>query len=257
MHFKKVLIMVTALAMLGSMSVAFAQDEEKNDDLARVAIITAKDGHGKALEEAIVEYHHFMGSKEGAMRYHWFSYVTGPDTGKYLARSGDHNYEDFDAKHDWDEEASEKFASMVQPHIKNAVVTITKGNEEMGIWPDSLEDYPYYSVTHWHVKSGKGNEFNEGLKKIDGILKEGDWPNYYTFIRPVSGGVGNTVMVVSPRKSFADMAPKEPEFMEIMSKAMGEDEAKAFMADWGSTFKSGKNGLLKHMPKQSDYGDSK
>ncbi|NNK99749.1 MAG: hypothetical protein HKO88_11915, partial [Xanthomonadales bacterium] len=50
MYFKKTLIMAAALTLLGSMSLAVAQDEEKNDGLARVAFITAKDGHNQALE---------------------------------------------------------------------------------------------------------------------------------------------------------------------------------------------------------------
>ena len=257
MYFKKIFIMVTALAMLASMSFAVAQDGEKNDGLARVAVITAKDGQGKALEEAIVKYHHFMGKKKGAMRYQWYAIRTGPDTGKYIARSGGHNWADFDAKHDWDEEAGAKFASLVQPHIANAVITITKNDDELGIWPDSLEGYEYFSVTRWHIKPGHYDAFSEGLKKIDGILKSGGWPTYYSFINTISGGKGNSVMVVSPRKNFADMAPKEPAFMDVMKKAMGEEEAKAFMADWGTTYKPGQNMLLQHMAEQSDYGDGK
>ncbi|MGB5291238.1 MAG: hypothetical protein WBN41_07285 [Lysobacterales bacterium] len=257
MHFKKILIMIVALTLLSSMSIAIAQDEEKNDRLARVALITAKDGQAKALEEAIVKYHHFMGKKKGSMRYHWYSIVTGQDTGKYIARSGGHNWADFDAKHDWDEESAAKFASLVQPHIANAVVTYTQTDDELGIWPDSLEGYEYYSVTSWHIKPGHGAAFNEGLKKIDEVLKAGGFPTYYNFIDTVSGGSGNTTTLVSPRKNFADMAPKEPAFMEVMGKAMGEDEAKAFMADWSKTYTSGENMLLRHMAEQSDYGDDK
>ena len=257
MHFKKILILVTAVAMLCSMSIAVAQDEEKNDGLARVALITAKDGHNKALEEAIVKYHKFMGTKKGAMRYQWYSIETGQDTGKYIARSGGHNWADFDAEHDWDKESGAKFAELVQPHIASAVVTITKNDDEVGIWPESLEGYEYFSVTRWHIKPGRGNEFSEGLKKIDAALKAGGFPTYYSFIDTVSGGHGNSKMLVSPRKSFADMAPKEPNFMEIMGKAMGEEETKAFLADWSTTYKPGENMLLRHMAKQSDYGDAK
>ncbi len=257
MHFKKILIMATALTMLGSMSIALAQDEEKNDGLARVALITAKDGQGKALEEAIVKYHHFMGSKEGAFRYNWYSIETGQDTGKYVARSGRHNWADFDAEHDWDKEAGAKFASLVQPHIASAVVTITRTDDEVGIWPDNLEGYEYFSVTRWHVKSGQGNAFNEGLKKIDATLKAGGYPNFYALVKYVSGGEGNSVMLVSPRKNFADMAPTEPSFIEVMNKAMGEEETKTFMADWAKTYKSGDNKLLRYMAEQSDYGDAR
>ena len=257
MHFKKILIMVTTLTFLCSMSVALAQDGEKNDRLARVALITAKNGQNKALEEAIVKYHHFMGNKKGAMRYQWFSIETGEDTGKYIARSGNHNWADFDAEHDWDEEAGAKFASLVAPHIENAVITITQRDDELGIWPESMQDYQYFSVSRWHIKSGHSNAFKEGLKKVDTILKASDFPGYYRFFNTVSGGKGNSVMIVSPRKNFADMAPKEPSFYEIMNKAMGEEESKAFMADWGTTYKSGSNMLLRYMAEQSDYGDDK
>jgi len=257
MHFKKILIIIASLALLGFMPYASAQDNEKNDRLAHVVVITAKDGQAEALEKAITKYHHFMGDKKGAFRYQWYSITTGPDTGKYIARSGGHNWADFDAEHDWDEESNAKFASDVQPHIASAVVTITQNDDELGIWPDSLEGYQYYSVTKWHIHSGQSKKFNDGLKKIDAILKEGDFPSYYSFINTVSGDKGNSVTIVSPRKNFADMAPKEPSFIEVMGKAMGEEETQAFLADWSPTYKSGQNMLLKHRPKLSDYGDGK
>ena len=89
------------------------------------------------------------------------------------------------------------------------------------------------------------------------MLKTNGWPAYYRFSDIVSGGRGNTKTLVSPRKSFADMAPKEPSFMEVMNKVMGEEDTKAFLADWAATYKSGDNMLLRYMAEQSDYGDSK
>lgn len=254
MHLRKIPLMVIVLALICFMSPAIAQDEVKNDGLARVVYITAKDGHNKALEEAITEYHHYMAGHEGSWRYQWYSIITGPDTGKYIARSGDHNWEDFDAKHDWDKEAGEKFASLVQPHIDNMEIIITRTVDDLGMWPESMEGYQYISVTHWYIKPGHGNAFNEGLKKIDKALNEGGWPRHYGFIYPVSGGKGGQYTLVSPSKSFADMAPKEPSFMEIMNKAMGEEEAKAFMAEWTQTYKSGQNQMLRYRPELSDYG---
>ena len=91
MYFKKILITIVALALMAVMSPVAADHHEENDGLARVALITAKDGHNNALEEAIVKYHHYMADKKGAWRYHWYSIETGPDTGKYIARSGSHN----------------------------------------------------------------------------------------------------------------------------------------------------------------------
>ena len=86
MQLKKVLTVLVLLALITCMPYAVAQDEEKNDGLAQVVLITAKDGHEKALEEAITNYHHYMADKKGAWRYNWYSITTGPDTGKYIAR---------------------------------------------------------------------------------------------------------------------------------------------------------------------------
>lgn len=257
MYLKNILIMFVALTLLVVMSPVVADHHEENDGLARVVMITPKDGHNKALEEAIVEYHHYMADKKGSWRYQWYSIETGPDTGKYLARSGGHNYEDFDAVYDWEEEAGKKFASLVRPHIDNMVITITKTDDEIGIWPEDMEGYEYYSVTHWHIMPGHYRAFNDGLKKIDATLKEGGWPSYYAFVNPVSGGMGGQTTIVTPRKSFADMAPKEPSFFDVMNKALGEEETAAFMAEWSKTYKSGQNYLLRHMKEQSDYGDGK
>jgi len=78
MYFKKALTMFVFLALITGMSFAVAQDKVKNDNLARVVLITPKDGQAKALGEAITKYHHYMGDKKGSWRYQWYSIVTGP-----------------------------------------------------------------------------------------------------------------------------------------------------------------------------------
>ncbi len=256
MFFRKTMILVSALALLFGMSSAVAQDKEKKGNIAQVVMITAKEGHSKELESAITEYHHFMGKKPGAMRWQWYEIMTGPDTGKYLARTGDHNWADFDAEHDWDDESGAKFTSLVQPHVESAVRTFTSTND-IGNWPESMDGYEYFSVSHWYINPGQSSAFYEGLKKATETLKANNFPGYYGFINVVSGGMGNAISLVIPYKNYADMVPIKPGFMDIMNKAMGEDKAKAFVADWGSTYKAGDNRLLHYLAKQSDYGDGK
>ena len=257
MQIKKILTLITSLFLLVSVSSVIAQDSEENDGLAQVVRITAKAGHEKALEEAITNYHHYMGDKKGAFRFQWYSIITGPDTGSYIARSGSHNWEDFDAKNDWQEAASDKFAADVQPHIASVVAMVTRTDQDLSSWPDSMEGYKYILLNNWQIKQGQANAFNEGLKKIHETLQSGGWPNYYAFVRTVSGGHGNPILLVSPRKSYADMAPKEPKFIDVLNKAMGEEEAKTFLAEWSQTYKAGGYYTLQYLPKLSDYGQGK
>ena len=256
MQTKKALMLIASLTLIAYVSTTVAQDQQENDGLAQVVLITARDSQVQALEKAITDYHHYMADKKGAFRYQWYSITTGPDTGKYIARTGGHNWEDFDVTHDWDEEADAEFANKVQPYIEDADFRITRTDNELGIWPDSMDGYQYILITEWYIRTGHAGAFNRGLKKIDGILKEADWPNYYAFVWTVSGGKGNQITLVSPRKSFADMAPKEPSFIDAMNKAMGEEEARVFLAEFGRSYKVGRNFMLKYRPKLSDYGDS-
>ena len=257
MYFKRIMLVVAALALLVGMSSAVAQDTEKKGNIAQVVMITPKEGQGKALEAAITEYHKFMGTKPGSLRWQWYSVETGEDTGKYLVRTGDHEWADFDAKHDWDEESAAKFASLVMPKIENAQRMFTRTDDELGIWPESMEGYTLFSVTHWYPKPGQRGAFFDDLTKIDKTLKANGFPMPYAVIHNVSGGEGNMVALVVPYKNYADMEPKKPSFMDVMTKVMGEDEAKAFRDHWGSTFKTGKNFLLRYLPEASDYGDGK
>ncbi len=260
MQINKALIAILAIAIYMVALPVTAQDKQEDDGIAQVAHITARDGQAKALEEAITDYHHYMGDKKGAWHWNWYEVMTGPDTGTYIARSGSHNWEDLDAadmETDWGKAAAAKFAKEVQPHIADLDVSITRTEMDLGMWPESMDGYKYFQITRWYVRPGSQSEFYQGLKKIDGILKKSGWKNHYAFVYVVSGGHGNEVLLVSPHKNFADMAPKEPNFMTVMNQAMGEDEAKAFFAKWGQTFKSGDDWMLRYRPDLSDYGQAK
>ena len=256
MLLKNKLISLIIMTFLLSVSTFTSAEEKKNDGLARVILIKAKQGKENDLEKAIIKHHKFMGKKEGALRFQWFRVETGPDTGSYFARTGGHNWADFDAKHDWDESEGKYFQKHVAKYVESAQASLTQTDDELGIWPESLKDYEYFQLTRWHIKSGKNEEFNDGLKKIDAMLKKSNWPNYYSFVYTVSGGHGNTVLLVSPKKNFADMAPKEPKFMDLLKKEMGDDKASEFLKNWGTSYKTGDYFMIRYLPKQSDYGDS-
>ena len=87
-------------------------------------------------------------------------------------------------------------------------------------------------------------------------LKANDYPGYFAFYSVASGGYGGQIGLVSPNKGWAGMSETDPTFMDIMVKELGSEEAFGeFMADFGSTFKSGQNMMLKYLPAASDYGD--
>ena len=166
---KTTTLFVSLLILIFLACPAVADDHEsENEGVAVVVKITPKDGHEDELLDAIEKYHKAVAKFEGAMRYKWYEAVTGPDTGKFFARSGDHNWAEFDAEYDWQEEAGEMFEELVAPHVESAERMMTTEMDGMAHWPDSMEGYTHFAVQHWYIKNGMYGKFNQSLKKNRG-----------------------------------------------------------------------------------------
>ena len=243
-----------ALAAAGWLLCAQAQE---SDGAAELVLITPKAGQGPALEAAIAEYHHWVASKPGAWRYTWFQIETGPDTGKYIARSGGHNWADFDEDFDWEAEADAKFAADVLPLIEHSERWLSRQMADLSNMPEDMRGYTLFRVTNWYVKSGQFGKFNAGLEKIHKTLSEGGFKPHYGFAEMVSGGNANGISLVIPMKGYADFKDPQPSFFDVMSEALGGPEEFAqFMSDWGSTYEDGDSILVRYLPEASDYGDA-
>ena len=248
------LVLASLIAGLGWLLPAQAQ-EGASESIARMVLITPRDGHDETLIKAITDYHHWIANFEGHHRYQWYEVLTGPDTGKYIARTGGHSWADFDAEYDWQEEAGEVFGSNVAPHIQNAQIWFTSEWSDYSHWPESFEGYTHFQVESWYVRNGQYRKFREGLKTITDALKAGSYPGYWGVFSVESGGHGNEIELVSANRGWSDMSEKDPSFFAIMSEALGGEEAfNSFMSDWASTFKTGANRMVKLMPEASDYG---
>lgn len=246
-------ILIVLMAGLGWSISASAQE---NDGAAELIMITAKSGQGQALEDAIKQYHHWIADKEGHWEYQWYMIETGPNSGKYVARSGDHNWAEFDEEFDWEDEANEAFLANVAPLIESYERMLTEEMEDFAYWPEDFSGYTLFQVEHWYVKNGQYGKFRQGLETVHAALTEADFGQHYGFQSTVSGGKGNEVTLVLPMQGYAGFADEDPDFFDIVSEALGGPEAfAAFMADWGSTFKAGENYLVRYLPEASSYGD--
>jgi hypothetical protein len=245
-----------SILLLTFILTAAAQDDSGDEGVAMVIRVTPKSGAGPDLEKAITAYHKWQAGNEGAMRYQWYSILSGPDTGSYIARTGNHDWADFDASHDWDEEADMKFAAEVEPYIEEVQIWYTSEEKGWGSMPENIREFALFNITYWYVRSGMTADFRAGFSTIDSALKKGGFPRHYSMARVVSGGQGEQMVLVRPLRNFADLSPFSPSFMEVMTKSMGsEAKVRSFLKDWGPTYKPGESFLIRYEPGLSDYGD--
>ena len=227
----------------------------ENEGIATVVRIVPKPGHEETLVRSITDYHHWMAHFEGHMEYTWYEVLTGPDTGAYIARSGNHNWADFDAEYDWQKEADEVFARNVAPNIDHAQRMMTSNLDDVSHWPESFDGYTHYQLEQWQVNNGQYGKFMRGLKKIVDALKANGSKDHWGFISVVSGGNSNQIELITPLKGWAGMSEEEPTFLDIMTRVLGgADAMDAFMMDWGSTFQIGQKFTIRYLPEASDYG---
>ena len=114
---RTLLLVLTAVFLISGSTASFAQDDV---EVAAVVKITPVRGHEETLITAITDYHKWVAQFEGHHQYTWYEVLTGPDTGKYIARTGSHGWADFDAEYDWQEKANEVFMTNIRPHVESA-----------------------------------------------------------------------------------------------------------------------------------------
>lgn len=245
-----------AIAISGLFWLTPVQAEDESEGVGVLLKITPKAGHDEALLKGITDYHHWVAQFDGHMKFNWWKIVTGPDTGKYLAYSGDHNWADFDTKHDWEDQSDEVIANNVMPHVESMERTMHVDMDNMSHWPEDWTGYTHLQAEAWYIKNGHRGAFNKGLERIVNALKEGDFPGHWGFTYVASGGHGNQVDLLVPSKGWAGMSDKNPSFYEIMVKDLGSEEAfESFMVEWGETFKTGHSEMIEYLPEASDYGE--
>lgn len=254
---RKIACLQACLLLVALWALPLQAQEAENDGAAVIVMMKAKAGHEAELVDAITEYHQWIGDKEGAMRFTWYAVETGSRSGWFAARSGDHNWADFDQEHDWDDEAEARFLSDVAPHIDQWERSLTEDMPEFSNLPDDWSGVTHFQVEHWHIKSGQYGAWRSHLETIHKALTEGGFNEHWGIHTVVSGGKANQVAIVFPMKGYADFANPEPSFYSVMSEALGGPEAFGqFMAEWGATYHAGETFLVRYLPEASDYGDS-
>ncbi|MCF6262965.1 MAG: hypothetical protein L3J24_05185 [Xanthomonadales bacterium] len=233
------------LSMFMSLSVIAAEDE-RTDGIAIAWTMDIVDGKGDAFKDAIKDFNKLYNKKPRAFKWQWYLVMTGPDTGKYIARSANHNWADMDAIEGiWDEELSDFWALNVAPFIENAERFITRTDSEIPNWPEGKED-KFFTLQEIYAESW--GDFKDiriihetlrgagAFKAVDGLSAE------------VALSQPNTATLVFAASSRADTNGPSPSFRETRKTQMGEDELKSLLKVHNDSYKDTHSTLMKYLP---------
>ncbi|HEY8587086.1 MAG TPA: hypothetical protein VIL60_10240 [Rhodanobacter sp.] len=226
-HLPPALASVLALVMMSfGTSALAAEDPAPQPAAGHIAtswIIWVKDGQSRQFEDAIKAYAAWRKNAGESFKWSIYEPVVGSDLNHYVIRSGMHQWKDFDANAAWSsqKQAGAEFDKQVGPFVKRVEHYFSEDDAEHSHWIDS-KDYKYFGVSHYQFKPGTRATVKGVMDKVQKAVVGAKWPFSYS-ISEVIGGSGGT-NIVSPMKSYAEMADPEPSLMDILTKSLGSKE---------------------------------
>lgn len=231
--------------LLAACATAFAQDSknakpamEAQGTIADLWMFWPKVGKEAEFEAGIKK--HFAWRKLAGDPFVWEFYqpVIGSDLGYYVVRSGMHAWKDLDSNKAWGAQAKSgmDFHTSVGPYVERWEHYFSELDTKHSNWIDS-PDYKYFSVTNHTLKPGTYAERADAMNKIQKAVEDEKWPYPYSISYNIGGS--DSMSIVSPMKSYAEMADPDPSIMKILSKSLGsESEAAATFKQFSSTIES-------------------
>jgi len=192
--------------------------------LADFWIFWPKAGHEAEFEAAVKA--HVGWRKQMREGFFWEAYqpVVGSDLARYVFRSGQHHWADFDAQQVWElaNKADEMFNRDVAPLLARYEHYIEEEDYASSHWVEGV-DYRYFMVAEHKLKPGMSGAIAEATAKIHKGLQAGGWTQSYALSRSIGGPGGLTL--VFPYASYAAMEEPKPGFMEVLTKGMDSPAA--------------------------------
>lgn len=214
-----------------------------------------KEGHQMELEEAM-KAHMAYREEKGDSR-HWDTYVpvTGDDLNRYVVRSCCRPWAEQDSYSKWSyENASKHFNETVHPHVKKYMHNFGIVDTENSNWGENVEAN-FVGVTYWQVKQGKGSQSSEAIKQMSKLAKENNWPSNWSWSYPVGGS--QAVILATPFKNFADMAPMEENFYQFAMKHLEEKEVEEMFEKFNGSYSGSDYTIWRHRKDLSMSHDEK
>ena len=239
---KKVSFIVSVAALLLPMG-ALADEHEEEPSLADVWIMMPKQGMAAEFSEAVTA--HMARRKEAGEERSWsaFAVELGHKMGVVQFRACCFDWADQDAYNaaDYQPALAADWNENVDPFVDHYHHYIEEIDREHSHWPDDEStEGPFYGVTTWHWKENAGPGPGEMRKELSKIaMEDGGWADSgrnWLWLNRMGGKP--VLMIVAPFSNYADMAPPETSFFDMVSEKVGAEKAAEMFTTFGSGFSS-------------------
>jgi len=212
-----------ATVLLGALS-AGAQQEPGT--ITALEFQTPKNGMTRQYEEGRKAKAAWHKEQKDPQMLFVLQVLTGEHTGSYIVgRSGQH-WADFDKPAISDKADEEEYNKAVGPYVEKVTASYYEALPKIGN-PAPEMGGKYTSVSVFHVRYGKGDDFRSAIARIHDAAEKTKWPFHYRWERLANGGPGGTYVLLIDHANWASFEddPAIKPVRDILRDAFGEQEA--------------------------------
>jgi len=228
-------------------AVASAQSDEPGT-VAKLWIIKPKADAADKFEQALARYVEWR--RKNNDPWHWDVYVQvdGADAGTYYARSGGHQWADFDRYEEFDRKSEVQWNATVAQYVASAQSSLSEEMPTLSNFPSDATGYRLFTVISYDLKPGHAEDFNQAMKTIVDILRGAQWPHHWAVINAITGPSLPAAVLVIPHKNWADMAEPDPNVFEAVAAKVGQAGAEQMFDAVSSSVRTSQSGVLASLP---------
>jgi hypothetical protein len=239
--------LVSVAALMLPLSL-IAQDEDADAEapapLSDVWIVVVKPGMETQFNEAMATHLQFRKDAGASNTWQAYRVAVGHNITPIQFRSCCFTWADLDDNRAEDEEKglNENFGATVAQYVEHYHHYLEETDWENSHWPETGTSGPYYGVTSWKNKQGRGPASDNAKEKLSQLGITGGWAsddNNWLWMSRIGGD--SVTAIVSSYANYAEMEDDDPTFFEFVTEELGAEEA-------GATFGAFSNGF-----EDSDY----
>jgi hypothetical protein len=222
---------------------SIAQDEEADAEapapLSDIWIMVVKPGMAAEFDEAVAAHMQFR--KDAGESRSWQAYrvAVGHNMTPIQYRSCCFDWADLDTYEAEDEEKglSANFGENVAQYVEHYHHYFERSDWDNSHWPETGTSGPYYGVTSWTNKQGRGPASSEAKEKMSQLAKSEGYAkddNNWLWLSRIGGD--ETTAIVYSYANYAEMAEEEQSYFEFAVEKLGEVEASEMFDAFGNGF---------------------
>ncbi|HEX9781903.1 MAG TPA: hypothetical protein VGA56_04115 [Opitutaceae bacterium] len=225
-----------------------AQAQEGEDgNIAKIIFFRAKPGMEQQLEEGLKKHSAWHKEQGGTWAWYGWTTETGDFTGGYAGGTFDHSWSDFD-KPDiaWETDMA-NVRETILPFVAEGsrwqyYASLPKVSKPLDK-PAMLSE-----IIVFRLHYGKDGDFMHLIGRFHEAIAKTAWPVNYQWFRLLSGGDNPTYVLVLPRQNYASMKGPEKDFRQMLTEAVGQQEAEMLFENLAKVVKSESSQLERNRP---------